>query len=143
MPVEDAGQAHNLVRRVKTVRGEIRFRTRCEPRFDYARATHSVERRSDREVLFVGRAGASTLALRLSSSVALQLEDGAAVAEFTLRADESASFVLEVVVADEPSPGHQPDYDSEAFKRTVNFWRRWVDRSNYQGRWRETVNAPR
>src|SRR5881398_1354329 len=42
MPVEDAGQAHNLVRRVKTVRGEIRFQMHCDPRFDYARATHSV-----------------------------------------------------------------------------------------------------
>ena len=36
MPVEDAGVAHNLVRRAKTVRGEIRFGMRCEPRFDYA-----------------------------------------------------------------------------------------------------------
>ena len=140
MPVEDAGQAHNLVRRVKTVRGEIRFRMHCDPRFDYARATHSVERRSDREVIFVGRSGAGKLALRLCSSVAMQLADGAAVAEFTLGADESASFVLEVVVADEPSPGRQPDYESEAFKQTVNFWRRWVDRCTYRGRWRETVN---
>jgi GH15 family glucan-1,4-alpha-glucosidase len=48
MPVEDAGQAHNLVRRVKTVRGEIRFSMRCDPRFDYARTTHSVERRRGR-----------------------------------------------------------------------------------------------
>src|ERR1700758_5427805 len=51
MPVEDAGQAHNLVRRAKTVRGEVRFLMRCDPRFDYARATHTVERRSEREVL--------------------------------------------------------------------------------------------
>jgi GH15 family glucan-1,4-alpha-glucosidase len=140
MPVEDGGQAHNLVRRVKTVRGEIRFRMHCDPRFDYARTTHSVERRSDREVIFIGRGGAGTLTLRLCSSVAMQLADGAAVAEFTLRADESASFVLEVVVADEPSPGRQPDYESEAFKQTVNFWRRWVDRCTYRGRWRETVH---
>ena len=140
MPVEDTGQAHNLVRRVKTVRGEVRFRMCCDPRFDYARATHSVERRSDREVIFAGRAGAGQLALRLCSSVAMQLADGAAVAEFTLGADESASFVLEVVLPDEPSPGRQQDYESEAFKQTVNFWRRWIDRSTYHGRWRETVN---
>ena len=140
MPVEDGGQAHTLVRRVKTVRGEIRFRMHCDPRFDYARATHSVERRSDREVIFIGRGGAGKLTLRLCSSVAMQLADGAAVAEFTLGADESASFVLEVVMADEPSPGRQPDYESEAFKQTVNFWRRWVDRCTYRGRWRETVN---
>ena len=56
MPVEDAGQAHNLVRRAKTVRGEVRFQMRCEPRFDYARALHTAERRGDTEVLFVGRA---------------------------------------------------------------------------------------
>ena len=104
MPVEDAGVAHNLVRRAKTVRGEVRFVMRCDPRFDYARATHTVERRSDTEVLFVGRAGARELALRLRSSVPMQIADGAAVAEFTLGADESAWFVLEVVTADEPSP---------------------------------------
>src|SRR6266516_5113159 len=58
MPVEDAGLAHNLVRRAKTVRGEVPFRMRCDPRFDYARASHTAELRSDTEVLFVGRAGA-------------------------------------------------------------------------------------
>jgi GH15 family glucan-1,4-alpha-glucosidase len=41
MPVEDAGVAHNLVRRAKTVRGEIRFAMRCDPRFDYAPARAS------------------------------------------------------------------------------------------------------
>src|SRR5689334_21550447 len=33
MPVEDAGLAHNLVRRAKTVRGEVCFRMHCDPRF--------------------------------------------------------------------------------------------------------------
>ena len=98
MPVEDAGVAHNLVRRAKTVRGEIRFGMRCDPRFDYARATHTVERRSDTEILFVGRSGARELVLRLRSSVPMQLAEGAAVAQFTLGADESAWFVLEVVI---------------------------------------------
>jgi GH15 family glucan-1,4-alpha-glucosidase len=140
MPVEDAGQAHNLVRRAKTVRGELRFEMRCEPRFDYARAVHTAELRGGTEVLFVGRAGAGALALRLRSSVPMRIEDGAAVAEFTLRADESAWFVLEVVLPDEASPSRQPDYEREAFKQTVNFWRRWIDRSTYRGRWREMVN---
>src|SRR4029077_4878114 len=57
-PVADEGQTHNLVRRAKTVRGEVRFQMRCEPRFDYARATHTVEQRSDTEVLFVEGPGA-------------------------------------------------------------------------------------
>src|SRR3989454_7657240 len=140
MPTADAGQAHNVVRRAKTVRGEVRFQMRCEPRFDYARASHTAERRSDTEVLFFGRSGDGELVLRLRSSVPMRLENGAALAEFTLSADTSAWFVLEVVLAQEPSPSEQPDYERDAFKQTVNFWRRWVARSTYGGRWRETVN---
>jgi len=140
MPVEDAGQAHNLVRRAKTVRGELRFRMRCDPRFDYARASHTAERRSDTEVVFTGRSGVGELTLRLRSSVPMRLEEGAAVAEFVLGGDQSAWFVLEMVLPQEPSPSAQPDYETEAFKRTVNFWRRWVARSTYGGRWREMVH---
>ena len=76
--------AHNLVRRAKTVRGELRYRMRCDPRFDYAREPHTVERRGEHEVVFVGRSGGSELALRLKASVPMQIVDGAAVADFTL-----------------------------------------------------------
>jgi GH15 family glucan-1,4-alpha-glucosidase len=140
MPVEDAGQAHNLVRRAKTVRGEVRFRMRCDPRFDYARTPHTVERVSDKELVFVGSAAGKPLLLRLRSGVPMAVQNGAAVAEFTLGADQSAGFVLEVVEPGEPSPSERPDYPSEAFKETVNYWRRWIHRSTYQGRWREVVN---
>jgi len=140
MPVEDAGIAHNLVRRAKTVRGEVRFEMRCDPRFDYARATHTAERRGDAEILFFGRAGNDELVLRLRSSVPMQVVEGAALAEFTLGADESAWFVLEVVMGDEPSPCARPDYVRDSFVETVNFWRRWIGRSTYKNRWREIVN---
>ena len=140
MPAAGAGPAHNVVRRAKTVRGEVRFQMRCDPRFDYARATHTAERRSETEISFRGRVGSGELALRLRSSVPMRLVDGAALAEFTLRADESAWFVLEVVLPHQPSPSTHSDYPSEAFKHTVNFWRRWVARNTYRGRWREMVN---
>jgi GH15 family glucan-1,4-alpha-glucosidase len=138
MPVEESGGAHNLVRRAKTVRGEVRFRMRCQPRFDYARGAHTVERTSD-GVLFISR-GNHDMALRLRSRVPLRIEDGAALAEFTLGADESAAFVLEQVLDGNDSPTDAPDYVADAFKSTVNFWRRWIGRSTYNGRWREMVN---
>jgi hypothetical protein len=47
-----------------------------------------------------------------------------ALADFTLGADASAWFVLEVVLTQEPSASAQPDYTSDAFKQTANFWRR-------------------
>src|SRR5882672_3534942 len=73
-------------------------------------------------------------------SVPLRIHNGDAIAEFTLRADEHAAFVLEWARPGEESPALAPDYVSRAFKNTVNFWRRWIGRSIYQGRWREMVN---
>jgi len=140
MPVDDSGQPHTLVRRAKSVRGEVRFQMRCDPRFDYARATQTTEPLSDTEVLFTGRCGDGDLALRLRSSVPMRVENGAALADFTLTADTSAWFVLEVAAAGHPSPAQHPDYPSHTFKRTVNFWRGWIARSAYTGRWREMVN---
>ena len=137
MPIQEMGHAHDVIRRVKTVRGEIRFRMVCQPRFDYGRVTHRVETCDDC-ILFVSE-GIPSLTLRLRSTVPLRIEAGAAIAEFTLPAGESAAFVLEQASADESqSPSKSPDYVSVAFKETVNFWRQWVSRSRYQGRWRET-----
>jgi GH15 family glucan-1,4-alpha-glucosidase len=138
MPVEEVEQAHNLVRRAKTVRGEICFRMLCAPRFDYARTSHRVEQR-DGEVLFISTGNDRTV-LRLRTSVPLRIHNGDAMAEFVLRADEHATFVLEWVQSGEESPSLAPDYVPRAFKNTVNFWRDWIGRSTYQGRWREMVN---
>ena len=140
MPLEEDGHghAHNLVRRVKTVRGEITFRMVCQPRFDYGRATHRVMQTYD-GILFVSD-GPDKTALRLCTEVPVRIEDGAAVAEFTLRSNQSVSFVLEQAIPGEPSPGSSSSYVSRSFKDTVNFWHRWVARSTYRGRWREVVN---
>ncbi|MFN2433368.1 MAG: glycoside hydrolase family 15 protein [Gemmatimonadota bacterium] len=138
MPVEEAGHVHSLVRHAKSVRGDMRYRMVCAPRFDYARAGHRADLR-DGEVLFRSE-GAGGLALRLRATVPLRLENGDAVAEFTLPAGESASFVLEEAVAgEEPSDDLRAHVAGE-FKRTLNFWREWIGLSAYQGRWRETVN---
>jgi GH15 family glucan-1,4-alpha-glucosidase len=137
MPVEAAGHAHMLVRRVKTVRGEVRFRLRCFPRYDYARIGHRVDIRG-REAFFLPE-GTWPMSLRLRSDVPLFADGPAAVAEFTLRAGETAAFVLEEAKR-EASPASAPDYVSDSFKRTLHFWRRWSGRSTYRGRWREMVN---
>ena len=138
MPIAEAAHNHQVVRRAKTVRGELDFRMVCQPRFDYARGTHTAERTRD-GALFIST-GNHPIALRLRASVPVRIEAGAAVAEFRLRADESASFVLEQADPGQDSPSGAGDYVAEAFKETVNFWRRWIGRSWYQGRWREMVN---
>lgn len=137
MPVEATEQAHDLVRRAKTVRGEIHYRMVCKPAFDYARATHQIDL-YDGEAIFTSNGDDGTV-LRLRSSVPLREEDGAVVSEFILKTGETASFVLEnakETVAD----SSDPDFVARAFKDTVNFWRAWVGKSKYKGRWRGMVH---
>lgn len=138
MPVEQTRGTHQVVRRAKAVRGEIRFRMRCAPRFDYGRAPHRAEA-DDGGAYFLPE-GAGAIALRLRASVPLRIEEGDATAEFTLRTGESATFVLEEGRPGEASPSAEPEYVSRAFKDTVNFWRRWIGRSTYTGRWRDEVH---
>jgi GH15 family glucan-1,4-alpha-glucosidase len=102
MSVEGVGDPHTLVRRARTVRGEVKFRMLCAPRFDYARAHHVIERIND-GVIFTSR-GRDETALRLRATVPIQVVNGEAVAEFTLAAGSSADFVLEPARPDGASP---------------------------------------
>jgi GH15 family glucan-1,4-alpha-glucosidase len=138
MPITGLGHAHDLVRRAKCIRGELRFEMVCEPRFDYGRAEHRVEKKKG-EVLFISR-GADQTSLRLRSEVPMRVKNGAAVAEFTLRSGESAAFVLEGATPGGSSPSARRNYVADSFKQTMDFWRGWVRHSQYRGRWRETVN---
>lgn len=136
MPVEEATFAHNLVRRAKTVRGEIHYRMCCAPKFDYARSGHRCEQQGN-DVLFYSEAS-DRMVLRLRSSIPVEIQNGAAVAYFRLGEDETASFVLED--AREELACNADGYVAASFKETLNYWRSWISRCKYQGRWREMVN---
>ena len=82
MPVAhtiDGEHRQRLVRRVVAVRGQVPFELECSPRFDYARAEHTVERH-EHGVLF--RSQDCTLALETETP--LRVGDGAARASFAL-----------------------------------------------------------
>ena len=130
--------AQRLVRRAMAVRNAAHFRMRCDPRFDYGRAGHEVREEAG-TVVFASR-GPDNTALRLRAGVPLRVEDGAAVAEFELAAGQSASFVLEDAAHGVGGASAHPHYVASAFKDTSDYWRRWVARSSYRGRWREMVN---
>jgi GH15 family glucan-1,4-alpha-glucosidase len=137
MPVRSA--TRTLVRRVKTVRGEISYRMLCAPRFDYGRARHRIERRSDREWVFASE-GADRVAFVLRGDEPLSAVDGDVTASFRLGAGQSASFTLEELVPGQPAASAAPDFVVESFKQTNDYWRRVIAQSTYRGRWREIVN---
>ena len=138
MPPASTGESahrHRMIRRVLAVRGEMRFLVEVAPRFDYARARHDVARTPHG-----ARFRSPVLELSLSTPCPLEIVDGDVRARVALRAGESADFVLERVEPGE-LPARYSDADiTAAFDATVAFWRRWLRRSRYCGRWRETVN---
>jgi GH15 family glucan-1,4-alpha-glucosidase len=122
-----------LIRRVVAVRGQMRFVVDVAPRFDYARARHEAEL-TPHGVLF----RSPELRLSLSTRCPLEIVDGRDVcAPIELQAGETATFVLERAAV--PVPYSDADIDAE-FDATVAFWRRWLRRSRYSGRWREMVH---
>jgi len=138
MPVRPPWPVHAVVRRAKAVRGDIRFRMVCAPRFNYGRAAHRVEAKND--AIWFSSEGPDGLVLRLKSDVPLRHSNGAASAQFTLRSGQSACFVLERMEADETGFVLDSQWMADCFKDTLNFWRDWINRSAYRGRWREIVN---
>jgi len=140
MTVGQENDVHDLVRRAKTVRGEVEFRMTCDPRFDYGRIGHRTElREAGHEALFIPDRGDQPI-MRLRSRKPMQIEDGKAVADFVLKHGETAGFVLEDAVNGQVPLAAAPDYVTESFKSTMTFWRSWIGRSKYNGRWREMVN---
>lgn len=139
MPMQHLGNRQGVVRRVKVVRGEMRVRMECAPKFDYARDGHTIHKKESGLVIFSPRKSKQP-DLQLRSSVPLQVENDSAIAEFKLRTGESAWFVLEQAHNGDRSRSAEADFVSESFKETMNFWLSWVARSQYRGRWREMVN---
>ena len=135
MAIDGAGGRQRLIRRVKAVRGTIEFRMRCAPAFDYARAGAEVRAAPGGEgAVVLLSSGADGTALRLSSDAPLAIDGASATACFSLDHGETRWFVLSA--ADDVCSS---DCVAEAFKATSDFWRDWVARGSYRGRWRDTV----
>ena len=138
MPIErsrEDSHRHRLIRRVLCVRGEMRFRLDLRPRFDYGRSPHEVEQHREGVVF---RSPDLCLALQTTTPIACDHMD--VHSEFTLRAGETVTFVLEQVGRDEAPRAYSEEKTREEYERTIEFWRRWLHQSRYRGRWREMVN---
>lgn len=138
MPPQDGTVAnrHRLIRRVVAVRGRARFVADVAPRFDYARARHEVALTAH-GALF----RSADFALALSTTCPLNIvADGGVHADFELAAGETAVFVLDCAGPSAVPPPCSSAEAAAAFDATVAFWRRWLGRSSYAGRWREMVH---
>jgi GH15 family glucan-1,4-alpha-glucosidase len=134
-PTREAVRPHRLIRRVVVVRGEMAFGAEVEPRFNYGRDPHEVDI-SDHRALF----RAPSLTLSLQSCSPLERTSQGVCSRFQLGAGESSTFVLERLDGDREPREYSEAATRELFEATVEFWRRWLSRSRYGGRWREVVH---
>ena len=137
MPVEKEEQAHNLLRRVSNIRGELTYRLECKPRFNYARTNHDI-RKEGNDIIFTSQ-GEDKLTLKLKTSVPIKIEGNDAFAEFTLKEGECADFILEQVKEGKPAIEETKEFAEDILKNTIRFWQDWSEKCAYKGRWREMV----
>ena len=71
------------------------------------------------------------------STCVLEQQSQDVTAEFTLQAGATATFVLGGV----RPQGQQPEMElvGQRFRETARFWKSWIAKSKYKGRWREMV----
>ncbi|WP_431220613.1 glycoside hydrolase family 15 protein [Leifsonia xyli] len=137
MPVADeptvATAGRTIVRGVRVVRGKLTFRLECRPRFDYGRRPHTASV-SPGGIRFDD--GETTAALHGVGGDAVSGDD--VDTEITLEAGDLRLFVFETEPEGEPG-AFDEEWGNRLFRETVGFWREWLSRSNYTGRWREAV----
>jgi GH15 family glucan-1,4-alpha-glucosidase len=134
---------HRLVRNIRVVRGSMRFAIEIEPRFDYGRRPHTMEltvdggvfRSEGMDLTVHGIAEPDTTPENLG--IVLDRTGEGIRWTRTLREGQTGGVVIET---NGGTPCRVPPQEAERLAdETARFWRDWLHRSTYRGRWREMV----
>ena len=132
---------HRLVRHLRVARGTMQFELEIHPRFDYGRAGHTIEVSEDGAV-FRGDNG-----MHLTFHTAGRRETGRATVEktgdglratFAMREGDSGRGLVLESMGGAPRAMTAAELDRLA-DDTAAYWKAWLHRSTYRGRWREMV----
>ena len=132
---------HRLVRLLRCVRGKLTFDVDIAPRFDYGRQPHEAR---VTEGGFEFQSKDMRLAVHPVREPADQIlatteiVDGDVHAQVTLEAGMVRGLVLESAPAGPPHPIPVAEIE-RLLDDTAAFWRAWLSRCQYTGRWREMV----
>ncbi|HEY7393167.1 MAG TPA: glycoside hydrolase family 15 protein [Bryobacteraceae bacterium] len=136
MPIDSDGDEPNeIVRKVAVIRGNVGFEMCCRPRFSYATCGHRLEL-SETSAIF--RPFSSDCPpMSLHSTVALGRQADDVTADFSLKAGQTATFLF----GQPRAGGEKPEMEllDQRFRATSQFWKAWISKSKYKGRWREMV----
>jgi GH15 family glucan-1,4-alpha-glucosidase len=145
MPLASSRKAtdnHRLVRMLRCVRGRIPFDVDIAPRFDYGRQQHKTHL-TEHGAVFAGddmtltvhpvREPGDARLIQMRTS-----EEGDVHLSLTLEAGQVRGLVLESAADGPPREIRVAEFQ-RMFDDTARFWRDWLARSTYTGRWRETL----
>jgi GH15 family glucan-1,4-alpha-glucosidase len=146
MPIIEGAPAdrHRLVRYLRVARGQMEFKLEIEPRFDYGRASHTMDLSTEGAVFRAGRGRELTL----HTTGRADEDEGLANIERTkngLRAtltmregDRGRGVVLEWMGG---KPRIVPPGELQRLADdTAAYWKGWLAQSTYTGRFREIVD---
>src|SRR4051794_32252918 len=132
---------HRLVRMIQVVRGKMSFEVDVAPRFDYGRHPHRAEV-TDHGVVFAANGQRLTLHVVREPEdehlARVEVRDEDVHATIDLVAGQRRGVVLESAAEGPPREVRVAEVE-ELLDSTVAFWRSWLSRSTYTGRWREAL----
>jgi pentatricopeptide repeat protein len=134
---------HRLVRYLRVARGTMQFQVDIQPRFDYGRDKHTVEV-TDAGAVFRSTSGMELTfhtAGRISAAedrTTIEQVDSGLRASLTMREGETGRGVMLESMAGQPRAVPPAEMQRLA-DDTAAFWKGWLSRSTYTGRWREMV----
>jgi GH15 family glucan-1,4-alpha-glucosidase len=127
------GTQSELVRMVVGVRGEVAMHVELILRFGYGALVPWVTKVEGGGLCAI--AGPDMVVLR--GDVELHGENLTSVADFTIHAGETCSFVLSWRPSHKPAP--DPVDAPTALRETEEYWQKWASRCTYDGEFREPV----
>jgi GH15 family glucan-1,4-alpha-glucosidase len=131
-----APETRQLVRHVAAVRGTMPLRLECYPAFNYGRDVHQTVVLRDGVAFY-----SPGLSLGLASPVPLKPDPDGVSADLTLEEGQTVTFVLKEISPGESCGLTLSEQEGLAdFTRTIRYWRSWISKCSYTGRWREMVH---
>jgi GH15 family glucan-1,4-alpha-glucosidase len=137
MPIDKGGgEPNEIVRKVAVIRGDVSFHMCCQPRFSYSTSGHQLEL-SEACATFHSFSG-DCPPMSLHSTVGLGRRGDDVIADFRLKAGQTGTFLFGAVRPE----GQKPEMEllDQRFHDTAQFWKAWISKSRYKGRWREMVH---
>ena len=122
-----------IYRRLECIRGKVDFEVLFEPRFDYGLIRPELVA----DTYGVKATDPEGQTLVLSTELGMELENGRAIGHATMEAGQETYIVADWGAHNvHPVASYQPD---RRLWQVRTFWRNWVDRLTYHGRYRDAV----